>query len=123
MALETTKTGITVTEKAAKAVQDLLAERELEGYGLRVFVSNSGCGCSGPQYGLALENNQNPNDVLTQQFGIDLIVDDISSAYLDGAVIDFVEGEEGTGFKIDAPNQAVEAGSSCECGGSCSCDS
>ena len=107
---------ITLTEKAATAVQEMLTDRQLEGYALRVFVSNGGCGCSGPQYGMALENNHNPNDAISQHFGVDLIVDDISANYLEGAVIDFIEDQTGSGFKIETPNPVS---TSCGCGGSC----
>jgi iron-sulfur cluster assembly protein len=119
MALETEKITMNLTEKAASAVKEMLTERQLEGYALRVFVSNGGCGCSGPQYGMALEANKNPNDSVTQHHGVDLIVDDISAAYLEGAVIDYVEDETGVGFKIETPNPVVAG--SCGCGDSCSC--
>ncbi len=45
--------AISLTPPAAQAVRDLLAKRNLEGYALRVFVS--GGGCSGFQYGMALD--------------------------------------------------------------------
>ena len=116
MSIDTQNSTITITEQAATAVQEMFAERKLEGYSLRVFVNSGGCNCSGPQYGLALENNKNPNDAIFSQFGVDLVVDDISADILNGAVIDYVNDEAGAGFKIDNPNDAP---SSCGCGGSC----
>ena len=116
MSLDTKSSTITLTETAATAVQDLFTERDLEGYSLRVFVSSGGCGCSGPQYGMALENNQNANDSVSSQHGVNLVVDDISAEYLSGAVIDYIEDETGTGFKIENPNAVT---TSCGCGGSC----
>lgn len=116
MSLETNTPTITLTEKAATAVQNMLHERQLDGYSLRVFVSNGGCGCSGPQYGLALENNQNPNDSISHHFGVGLIVDEISAGYLEGAVIDFIQDQTGEGFKIETPNPVT---TSCGCGGAC----
>lgn len=116
MTLDTNNFTFTLTETAANAVQDLFTQRDLQGYSLRVFVSSGGCGCSGPQYGMALENNQNPNDSLHTQHGVNVLIDDISAEYLAGAVIDYIEDETGTGFKIDNPN-AVST--SCGCGGSC----
>jgi iron-sulfur cluster assembly protein len=116
MSTETKNETIKLTEIAATAVQNLFTERQLEGYSLRVFVSSGGCGCSGPQYGMALENNQNPNDSISMQHGVNLIIDDISAEYLSGAVIDYIEDEAGGGFKIDNPN---EVATSCGCGGSC----
>ena len=54
--IEKTQTAqITLTTAAADAVQELLAKRELSDLALRVFVS--GGGCSGFQYGMALEDN------------------------------------------------------------------
>jgi iron-sulfur cluster assembly protein len=115
---------ITLTESAALAISDLITERDLAGYGLRVFVS--GGGCSGFQYGMSLDNTQIENDTIIEQYGVKLLIDDVSIQYLKGASIDFVSGEQGTGFKIDNPNPMPA--SSCGCGsgeakaeGSCAC--
>jgi iron-sulfur cluster assembly protein len=118
-------TVLTITESAAQAVDELLSERQLEGYGLRVFLSGGGCG--GYQYGMSLENNPMENDTVTVQSGIKLIIDDVSLQYMQGATIDYITNEMGTGFKIDNPNQLPA--SSCGCGsgssssasGSCGC--
>ena len=45
--------AINVTESAADVVRNLLISKNVPDYGLRVFVS--GGGCSGMQYGMALE--------------------------------------------------------------------
>ena len=125
---------ITLTAEAASAIDELLQDRGLEGYGLRVFVS--GGGCSGFQYGMALENNAMANDTISEIMGIKLFVDDVSLPYIEGSTVDFVTNEMGTGFKIDNPNplpasscscgtgaehEHAHAGDSCSCGGSCGC--
>ena len=46
---------VTVSPAASNAVNNILTERKLEGYALRVFVS--GGGCCGTNFGMALENN------------------------------------------------------------------
>ena len=103
---------ITLTPSAAQAVRDLLEKRNLEGYALRVFIS--GGGCSGFQYGMALEGNIREND-LSQEFdGIKVVVDEVSINYLHGASVDYVEGVMGSGFKIENPNAIA----SCGCGNS-----
>lgn len=113
MLSETIQTDfITLTPAAAQAVRDLLAKRNLEGYALRVFVSSAGC--SGFQYGMALEGNIREND-LSQEFdGIKVVVDEVSISYLQGASVDYVESEMGSGFKIENPNAIT----SCGCGNS-----
>jgi len=109
---ENQTTQITLTPAAAQAVKDLLEKRNLEGYALRVFVS--GGGCSGFQYGMALENDIRETDILSEQFGIRLVVDEISINYLAGATIDYVDELMGSGFKIENPNAIA----SCGCGSS-----
>lgn len=111
--IEKTQTSqVTLTPTAAEAVQELLAKRELSDLALRVFVS--GGGCSGFQYGMALEDNIRDTDIVTEQHGVKLVIDEISINYLDGATVDYVDEVMGSGFKIENPN----AVSTCGCGSS-----
>ena len=111
--LEITQTDqLSVTPAAADAVQELFAKRDLEGFALRVFVS--GGGCSGYQYGMALEDNIRETDIVSEQHGVKIVVDEISINYLDGATVDYVDEVMGSGFKIENPN----AMSTCGCGSS-----
>lgn len=103
---------ITLTQAAAQAVKDLLEKRNLQGYALRVFVS--GGGCSGFQYGMALEDHIRETDFLDEQFGVRVVVDEISINYLAGATIDYVDELMGSGFKIENPNAVA----TCGCGSS-----
>jgi iron-sulfur cluster assembly protein len=101
---------LTLTPSAALAVQEVITQKNLQGYALRLFVS--GGGCSGYQYGLAMDSNIRPEDVVTEVDGIKLVVDEVSIKYLQGATVDYVEGVNSTGFKILNPN----AVSTCNCG-------
>ncbi len=111
--LDETKTEtILITEAAVNTVRDLLAQKNVPDYGLRVFVS--GGGCSGMQYGMALEAEARPYDHVIAQDGIQIFVDPTSMMYLNNATIDYEESLMGGGFKIENPN----AVSSCGCGSS-----
>ncbi len=103
---------ITLTPAAVEAVRGLLEKRNLQGYALRVFVQ--GGGCSGFQYGMALEGNIREQDLKADFDGIQVVVDEISIDYLRGATVDYVDGVMGSGFKIENPN----AVSACGCGNS-----
>jgi iron-sulfur cluster assembly protein len=103
---------INITPAAAQAVSELLAKRNLEGYALRVFIS--GGGCSGFQYGMALEGNIRENDNAYDMHGVKVVIDEVSIDYLRGATIDYVDDLMGSGFKIENPN----AVSTCGCGSS-----
>ena len=109
----TTAMSVTLTESAAKAVQDLLEQRNLPGYCLRVYVA--GGGCSGIQYGMAFDNNIRTEDTVTESNGLKILIDEVSIQYLQGATVDYIDGPQGIGFKIINPN----AISSCGCGSSC----
>lgn len=101
---------ITVTENAATAIQEMLDKRDLKEHALRVYIS--GGGCAGYQYGMALEDQMRPSDFTFSQFGVKVVIDDVSLNYMEGAVIDYVEDVMGSGFKIENP----KATSSCGCG-------
>jgi iron-sulfur cluster insertion protein len=102
---------ITITENVDAKVAEILKE-EIEATSLRVFVQ--GGGCSGMQYGFALEAEQNEDDFVIEQQGVKYLVDAMSMQYLQGATIDYKEDFEGSNFVIQNPN----AETSCGCGSS-----
>src|SRR5437660_12861217 len=104
---------ITLTEKSAERVRECLAAQATvaETAGLRVGVR--GGGCSGFQYALAFDE-QRDGDSVFEDKGIRLLVDTPSLPYVHGSVIDFVEGLQGAGFKVDNPNVIA----ACGCGSS-----
>jgi iron-sulfur cluster assembly protein len=106
----TTTQSVTFTKPAVDAVREIMNQKNLTGYALRLFIS--GGGCSGYQYGLSLDSNIHSEDVVTEVDGIKLIVDEVSIKYLQGATVDYVDGMTSSGFKIINPN----AVSSCGCG-------
>jgi iron-sulfur cluster assembly protein len=107
----TEETGtITMTPAAQTKLQQLLKERNIPNYGLRVFVA--GGGCSGMQYGMAFESQARDFDTVIDQGGVQLFIDPTSMMYMAGASIDFVDSLMGGGFKIENPN----AVSTCGCG-------
>ncbi len=101
---------LTLTSNAANQVKSMqAADPENAGKALRVYVE--GGGCSGLQYGLVFDE-QRADDLRTQFFGADVVVDPVSANYLRGATIDYVDSLTGGGFKISNPN----ARSTCGCG-------
>jgi iron-sulfur cluster assembly accessory protein len=122
---------LSATPEAVEKIKSLIAEKELTGYGLRVFVT--GGGCSGLQYGMAFENNPREEDRIVEVGdGVRLIVDPMSLLYIQGASIDFVDNLMGGGFRIENPNavttcgcgssfQTKEGGAGPYSGGGCAC--
>jgi len=114
----------TLTPAASQAVRDILTERKLEGYALRVYVA--GGGCCGVNFGMALDNNFRDVDKTFEDNGVRVVVDDVSIDYLRGATIDFVnDPQHGAGFAVNTPyaKSHDHGDGGCACGGSCSCNS
>jgi iron-sulfur cluster assembly protein len=110
--LETLTPAVTLSESAAQQIRDLMDSNGKADAALRVFVQ--GGGCSGLNYGMALDDEIDEGDFTYSYFGVKVVVDPMSHNYIKGASIDFVEDEMGGGFKIDNPN----ATRSCGCGSS-----
>jgi len=109
---ESAKAAITLTAKAAEKIGELLGgQDDAEGQALRVAVR--GGGCSGFQYALAFDTQRDGDEVF-EDHGLRLLVDGPSLPYVRGAVVDYVEGLQGAGFKVDNPNVVA----ACGCGSS-----
>lgn len=106
------RAGVTVSDAAAQEVKNVLADQGEPNAMLRIYVA--GGGCSGLQYGMALETEQMEGDQVFAINGVSIVIDQQSLPYLDGCHVDYVDGLMGAGFKIDNPN----ATSCCGCGSS-----
>ena len=106
---------LSITPAASAKVSELLAqekENDPEGaanLALRIFVA--GGGCSGLQYGMTLDEEQEGDTAIT--YGdIKVLVDEMSVGYINGSQVDYVDSLMGAGFTVNNPN----AVSSCGCG-------
>ena len=124
--------AITLTDRAAKELRELMESEQKTDAALRVWVA--GGGCSGLTYGMALDDNApDEGDQQYEHEGVKIYIDGLSLQYMDGAEVDYVEDAMGGGFKIENPNavQSCGCGSSFQtedgqpsaggCGGGCGC--
>jgi iron-sulfur cluster assembly protein len=104
---------ITISDKGAEKVREFLStqESDVAMAGLRVGVR--GGGCSGFQYQLAFDE-QRANDLVFEDHGLKLLVDNESLPFVRGSVIDYEESLQGAGFKVSNPNVVA----ACGCGSS-----
>lgn len=101
---------ITISEYGAEKAQSILAGSGKQDAGVRVFIKSGGC--SGYQYGMAIDDRELEGDTIVYDRGVKLLVDQASLALLSGSEVDFVENLMGGGFTVNNPN----ATSSCGCG-------
>ncbi len=85
-------TQFSITEAAATQINKILAT-EADGARLRVGVQ--GGGCSGFSYVFSIDTKTDKDDHVFSRSGVDVLVDDISLAYMTDAEIDaFIEVEK-----------------------------
>ena len=105
-------TSVVLTETAASKVKSLLEQEGRDDLALRIAVQPGGC--SGLRYQLFFDERSLDGDAIHDFSGVKVVVDRMSTPYLGGAKIDFVDTIEKQGFTIDNPN----ATGSCACGDS-----
>ena len=109
---QATSQGIILTDAAAVKVSSLLEQEGRDDLRLRIAVQPGGC--SGLRYQLYFDERSFDGDVVASFGDVAVVTDKMSSPYLMGATIDFVDTIEKQGFTIDNPN----ASGSCACGDS-----
>ena len=103
---------IELTDTAVDKIRELIAEENNPDLKLRIFVQ--GGGCSGMSYGFTFDEMTNEDDFDLNINGVHLLVDSMSSQYLQGAKINYKEDLMGSSFAIENPN----AQTTCGCGSS-----
>jgi iron-sulfur cluster assembly protein len=83
-------------------------DRRGKGVGVRLGVRTTGC--SGLAYKLEYADQFMPEDLRFESFGVTVLVDPKSLAYLDGTELDFVREGLNEGFKFNNPNVKAECG-------------
>jgi iron-sulfur cluster assembly protein len=102
-------TLISLTPAAAAKIKELQAE-EPGGEVDVLRVAVQGGGCSGFEYALGFDRGAQEGDHELELHGVTVVVDPFSAPYLRGAEIDFVNGLQESGFKVNNPNVVAACG-------------
>lgn len=101
---------VTVTTKAADKLKEIMTTEERQDQALRIMVKSGGC--SGFSYAMGFDSTDQDDDIVYEQHGIRIKIDQMSLQHLQGTQVDYVESLMGGGFSINNPN-AVRT---CGCG-------
>jgi len=101
---------ITLTESAAKRVQEIASGMTPEPIGIRVGLK--GGGCSGFTYVLEFAHEVKPGERELESHGVKIVSDKKSLLYLLGTEVDYVSELGNIGFKFRNPT----AKRTCGCG-------
>lgn len=99
---------LVITNKAAAKIKEFSADEEQEGIFLRVAVIPGGC--SGFSYHLDFEHDAKDDDVVLDADGFPVRLSADSLDFLKGAILDYVDGLSGSGFKFENPNASSKCG-------------
>ncbi len=93
-----------VTDEAMNFIKELIEENGKEGHGIRIYLA--GMGCSGPQFGMAFQEEKKEEDIENEVNGTPFYYDEETKEYLKEAKIDYVETPQGSGLAIQNLNMA-----------------
>jgi iron-sulfur cluster assembly protein len=101
---------VSLTDRAADRVKEIMAKGEKPYIGLRVGVKNGGC--AGQEYVLEYALTAAPLDEVVEDKGVTILVDPKAVLFLIGTVIDFEVTRLAAKFTFANPNQT----DACGCG-------
>ena len=101
---------VTLTDRAAARVKEIMAKGEKPYVGLRVGVKNGGC--AGQEYVLEYAEAANPLDEVVEDKGVTILVDPKAVLFLIGTEIDYEVTKLFAKFTFNNPNQT----DACGCG-------
>lgn len=101
---------VTVTTKAADKLKEIMTSEDRQDQALRIMVKSGGC--SGYSYAMGFDSTDHEDDIVYEQHGIRIKIDQTSLRHLQGTQVDWVDSLMGGGFAINNPN-AVRT---CGCG-------
>jgi iron-sulfur cluster assembly protein len=101
---------VTLTERAAERVREIMSRAEKPYAGLRVGVKNGGC--AGQEYILEYAETAQPLDEVVEDKGVTILVEPKAVLFLVGSQIDYETTKLASKFVFHNPNET----DACGCG-------
>ena len=101
---------VTLTDRAAERVREIMGKAEKPYAGLRVGVKNGGC--AGQEYILEYAADANPLDEVVEDKGVTILVEPKAVLFLIGSEIDYEVSKLSAKFVFHNPNET----DACGCG-------
>ena len=102
------KQVITLSDRAAKRVKEIMAQAKEQVIGVRVGVSSGGC--AGMSYVIEYAKKTNPNDEIIEDKGVKVLIDPKAIMYLLGTEMDYKKEELSSSFVFKNPNETERCG-------------
>ena len=102
------KQAITLSDRAAERVKEIIAQSKEPIVGVRVGVSSGGC--AGMSYVMEYAKKINPNDEIIEDKGVKVLIDPNAIMYLLGTEMDYKKEELSSTFVFKNPNETERCG-------------
>ena len=102
------KQVITLSDRAAERVKEIMDQSKEPIVGVRVGVSSGGC--AGMSYVMEYAKKINPNDEIIEDKGVKVLIDPKAIMYLLGTEMDYKKEELSSTFVIKNPNETERCG-------------
>ena len=99
---------ITLSERAADRVKEIMSKAQESIIGLRVGVESGGC--AGMSYVMEYAKEVNPNDEIIEDKGVKVLIDPKAIMYLLGTEMDYKKEELSSTFVFKNPNETERCG-------------
>ena len=102
------KQVITLSDRAAERVKEIMAQTKEPVIGLRVGVTTGGC--AGMSYVMEYAKAPNPNDEIIEDKGVKVLIEPKAIMYLLGTEMDYKKEELSSNFVFNNPNETERCG-------------
>jgi len=102
------KQVITLSDKAAERVKEIISQARESIFGVRVGVESGGC--AGMSYVMEYAKEANPNDEIIEDKGVKVLIDPKAVMYLLGTEMDYKKEELSSTFVFKNPNETERCG-------------
>ena len=102
------KQAITLSDRAAERVKEIIAQSKEPIVGVRGGVSSGGC--AGMSYVMEYAKKINPNDEIIEDKGVKVLIDPNAIMYLLGTEMDYKKEELSSTFVFKNPNETERCG-------------
>ena len=102
------KQVITLSDRAAERVKEIMAQAKESIVGVRVGVASGGC--AGMSYIMEYAKKTNPNDEIIEDKGVKVLIDPKAIMYLLGTEMDYKKEELMSTFIFKNPNETERCG-------------
>lgn len=99
---------ITISDRAAERIKELLSKREKQSLAIRVSVKAGGC--SGMTYIIEYADHKQPFDEEVEDKGVKVLVDPKAVMYILNAEMDFFQDKFKSGFTFKNPHEKGRCG-------------